>query len=160
MDSHTWSKCSEFKHAGLFYTKNTLMQPPKSAFFSALRIQMNTDKDSICYLVSKLDLCLFQSIPSSSFLRLRVTGEFLLKTRFIQHLFTPVNDPLLLQCHAECQHSLHCCPAMEKATGRCLLQELQRDLLICPPHTDETLWRCRHFRSEGTHPSVSHFWIT
>lgn len=59
LDSHTRSKCSEFKHAGLFYTKNTLMQPPKSAFFSAVRIQMNTDKDSICYLVSKPDLCLF-----------------------------------------------------------------------------------------------------
>lgn len=119
---------------------------------------MNTDKDSICYSVSKLDLYLFQLI-SSPFSWLRLTGNFCPKPAS-SSLFTPVNELLLSLCHAECQHNLHCFPAMEKVTGNCLLQQLQTDLLICSPHTDEPLWRCRHFKSQGTHPSVSHFLIT
>lgn len=134
------------------------MQPPKSAFLAQWGCRW-IQRQHLQLSVQAIDLCLFQSISSSPFLQLRLTEESLLKTSFIQ----PVHPsewitPTALPCRV--QHHLHCFPAMEKATGRCLLQQLQSDLLICPPHTDEPLWRWRHFKSEGTHPRVSHFWIT
>lgn len=69
------------------------------------------------------------------------------------------DDSLPLQCNTEWHCSPPCFPAMEKATGRCLLQYLQSDLLTCPSYTDNVLLRCqsRHLKSEGTSAKDSHF---
>lgn len=121
-------------------------------------LQITVQRQHLQLSVQAIDLCLFQSISSSPFLQLRLTREFLSKTNFIQ----PVHPsewiaPTALPCRVSKKSSL--LSSNGKSNWQVPPAAASSDLLICPPHTDEALWRCRHFKSEGTHPSVSHFWV-